>query len=434
MTFVSLAVAFCAVLAYMGFRGRVDTVGIDLGTTFSVVGYYHYGKVHIVENTDSQKNIFPSIVHYGENGVIHVGYEAVQYLSKDPKNTIFNAKRYIGRSLDDPVVAEYAKSHPYDTVSLRPEDLRDVHSIVPLSANISQYSGIGFRIHASGHPSVVSPEQVGAEILKHLLDLTAKQLGHRQVRKSNMAVPAKFAPEQRQATGAAFKTAGLKVIRTLEEPTAAAIAYDLHKRKDIHHILVYDFGGGTLDVSILYVAKGSVQVYATDGDDGLGGSDFDMCLYDYMKQRVHTALGDRRKLPSAASVMSSPTPQYMLCNPATIREAAEDVKKTLSSEKKVDFSCIEGSQEDAVFVRFEITIDDFHNSCDHLFQRGLVPITRLLDELRMDKKEIDEIVLVGGTTRIPRIKQQLREYFGKDLNDRIDPDITVAYGAAFITS
>jgi molecular chaperone DnaK (HSP70) len=192
-----------------------------------------------------------------------------------------------------------------------------------------------------------------------------------------MAVPAKFDTEQRQATGAAFKAAGLKVIRTLEEPTAAAIAYDLHKRKDIHHILVYDFGGGTLDVSILYVAKGSVQVYATDGDDGLGGSDFDMCLYDYMKKKVQAILSDKIHDSSGSFTADSslPSSNYLLCTPASIREAAEEVKKKLSSQNEVVFECIEDikdSTSPGTSVRFEITTDDFHNTCGHLFQRVLV--------------------------------------------------------------
>ena len=232
------------------------------------------------------KQIFPSIVHFGPAGTLHVGYDALPYLSSDPTNTIFNAKRFIGRSLDDPITSEYADAHPYRTVSLR--DAAKVGELnatspVPLRPDIAKYSEIGILINASGHPSIVTPEEIGAHVLRHLLMHTAKHLGHKQVRKSNIAVPAKFNAEQRykrlpaylvprlltyrlsyrvnrQATGAAFKAAGLRVIRTLDEPSAAAMAYDLHKRKDIHHILVYDFGGGTLDVSILYVAKGSVQV------------------------------------------------------------------------------------------------------------------------------------------------------------------------------
>lgn len=133
---------------------------------------------------------------------------------------------------------------------------------------------------------VVSPEQVGTEVLRFLLKVTADFLGHSQVNKAVVAVPAKFNSEQRQATGEAYKRAGLKVMRVIEEPTAAAVAYKLHKKSNIHHILVYDFGGGTLDVSLLYVAKGSVQVYATDGDETLGSSDFDLCLAKTIKNRV----------------------------------------------------------------------------------------------------------------------------------------------------
>ena len=430
MTIVSLAVGVCAVMAYMGFRGRVTTVGIDLGTTFSVVGLHRNGKVEIVKDKTSGKMIFPSIVHYASNGEVHVGYEALPYLSTDPKNTIFNAKRFIGRSLEDQDVVEYAKSHPFDVI-----DLNTATENAGGIGNISMYSQVGFKITASGHPAVISPEQVGTEVLKHLLKHTAAYLKHNRVNKAVIAVPAKFTSAQRAATGAAYKAAGLKVVRVLEEPTAAAVAYDLHKKQNIHHILVYDFGGGTLDVSILYVAKGSVQVYATDGDSSLGGSDFDMSLYAYIKRRIYEESGGKVSLDYSSSNYhrgKDADGSAIPCLASNIREEAESIKKKLTTKEAVQFQCTDENDDSQNIVSFTVTREDFERSCDHLFKRSLLPIHRLLDDLEMSVHDIDEIVLVGGSTRMPLIKKALKAFFGKSLNDEIDPDITVSYGASSV--
>ena len=259
-----LLVLACAYLAHRGFRGRVNTIGVDLGTTFSVVGVNVDNQVHIV--TDAQGHrLFPSVVSYLPDGVVVAAHEAAARLGDHPRDTIYNSKRFIGRSLADDGVLEYASSHPFTVRSV--------------GTDVSPYGQIGFQLStlATGHAtSTLSPEAVGAEVLRHLLRVTADYLGYSQVTRAVIAVPAKFNAAQRAATGAAFAAAGLKVARVMEEPTAAAVAYQLHKKRDIHHILVYDFGGGTLDVSVLYVHKGSVEVYATDGDEELGGGDFDL--------------------------------------------------------------------------------------------------------------------------------------------------------------
>jgi molecular chaperone DnaK (HSP70) len=293
-------------------------------------------------------------------------------------------------------------------------------------------------------------------VLKFLLGITADFLGHNQVNKAVIAVPAKFDANQRKATADAYKNAGLKVVRVIEEPTAAAVAYKLHKKSNIHHILVYDFGGGTLDVSILYVSKGSVQVYATDGDETLGGSDFDICLSNTIQERIESVTS---KKISHTHVQTDAFSQGMvkdLCTLSTIRIKAEEIKKQLTYNDHVEFNChlpepaedstlavssspqatsVSGSPSSIPLGPVAFTVskaEDFEKGCQHLFQRALLPVTRLLDGLEMSKDDIDEVVLVGGSTRIPLVKQQLREYFGKELNDNIDPDITVAYGAASI--
>lgn len=444
MSLALIGVAICALLAVFGFQGRVTTVGIDLGTTFSVVGMNVNGKIIIINDKDNNV-IFPSIVSYRPNGDISVGYNAMPYLISDPKNTIFNAKRFIGRSLVLDIV-EYANHHPY--------------TVDKLPVGASNFSEIGFVVASDkGTSRYISPEEVGAQVLKYLLKITSDFVGHKQVNKAVIAVPAKFNSNQRAATAMAYKLAGLKVVRVLEEPTAAAVAYNLHKNPTIHHILVYDFGGGTLDVSLLYVSKGSVQVYATDGDEMLGGSDLDMCVFDLLKNKIEK-LSHQPLHTDNPNVMSKGS-RTDLCEPASIRKKAEDIKKSLSSVDEVPFECLfteltsrsEGlhshsaGEQTSQAVQYEITDagsvaagkvsflvskSDFEVGCDHLFERGIIPIHRLLADLGMSKDDIDEIVLVGGTTRIPKVKSQLRELFGKELNDKIDPDVTVAYGAASI--
>lgn len=238
---------------------------------------------------------------------------------------------------------------------------------------------------------------------------------------------------QRKATGEAYARAGLKVVRVIEEPTAAAVAYKLHKNSNIHHILVYDFGGGTLDVSLLFVSKGSVQVYATDGDETLGGSDFDLCLLHRLESVVHVQTGQHPLVvddPVGAKKTALQSSDVEVCSVPRLHVAAERIKCALTSSESVPFQC----QLDGQVVTYHVDKEaDFEVGCGYLFDRAMAPVHRLLEELNMSKTDIDEVVLVGGSTRIPKVKAMLREFFGKEhLNDHIDPDITVAYGAASI--
>eukprot|EP00605_Chrysophyceae_sp_TOSAG23-4_P001822 GSChrysophyteH1.ASY1.ANO1.2012.1 assembled CDS len=340
----------CAILAARGYKGRVHTVGIDLGTTFSVI-----------VTDESGNRLFPSVVRFL------------------PDDTIYNAKRFIGVSLEDDGVQSYADSHPFVVTALSPL--------------------------ATGHPRLISPEAVGSRVLQHLLSVTSSFLGHSQVNRAVVAVPAKFTTDQRRATVDAYKSVGLKVARVIEEPTAAAVAYQLHKSEKVSRILVYDFGGGTLDVSILTVRKGIVEVYATDGDEHLGGSDFDLSVAEEISRLIEENSG------------------------YSVPPEAELLKIVLSGANMASFRYMGGNR--SIFETI-ISQDAFLELTKPLFERAMLPVRRLLDELNMSRGEIDEVVLVGGSTRIPRIKELLREYFGKELNDQIDPDITVAYGAASI--
>jgi molecular chaperone DnaK (HSP70) len=313
--------------------------------------------------------------------------------------------------------------------------------VIPLSSLHSNHSSFGFELPNLHHPAsessensevssknkhtfIVSPEQVGAKVLLHLKQITAKYLGHTQVNKAVIAVPAKFNAQQRAATAEAYKLAGLKVIRVIEEPTAAAVAYKLHKSETVKHILVYDFGGGTLDVSLLYVSKGAVQVYATEGDELLGGSDLDVCLVQHLRHLLADQL-------------------TTTCSQIDLIQQAESIKKQLTYQDSAAFTCDHPSSTSTSSslahntvtnpMKIVITRSDFETVCADLFDRALLPVKRLLEELNMDREDVDEVVLVGGSTRIPKVKAMLREYFNKEkLNDYIDPDITVAYGAASI--
>lgn len=409
----------CAVLAAYGFKGRVTTVGVDLGTTFSVVAMSVGDSVRVVEDIAGQKT-FPSIVAFLNGGRVAALHEALPYLQSDPENTIYNAKRFLGRSLEDSEVAQYAMSHPFRVVE---------------GSHLSNFSKVGFELSSSGHPRIVSPEQVGIAVLGALKQKTAEFLGHDQVSKAVIAVPAKFSLMQRQATAFMYKSIGWKVVRVIEEPTAAAIAYDLHKKENVHYILVYDFGGGTLDVSLLFSSHGAVQVYSTDGDDMLGGSDFDLCLYDTLRKKIEVEgdflLSEHGSKNTSADPMKSALVDVHTCTQENVLLLAEEVKIALSSTPAVNASCLD--PEDGHVVTVSVSKKEFESACDHLFQRGLLPVHRQLDSLSMRVEDIDEVVLVGGTTRIPRIKDMLRELFGASkINDKIDPDLTIAIGAASV--
>ena len=317
---------------------------------------------------------------------------------------------------NDPDIESYAKEHPFQ--------------LAPINSSLSEYSEIGFDVSENGEssnsePLLISPENVGTSILKHLLKITADFLGHSQVNKAVIAVPAKFTGPQRAATAEAFKRAGLKVVRVMEEPTAAAVAYDLHKKKEVHQILVYDFGGGTLDVSLLYVAKESVQVYATDGDDMLGGSDFDICVNHYLNRQIENIIVNNLDIPKGTGITNA-----MCDDQSFIRKGAEELKKQLSFSETAIFQCFSKSTEK--YIDIKVTRSEFEVACADIFERAMVPVERLLVDLGMKEEEVDEVVLVGGTTRIPKVKAQLKSFFKQEVNDRIDPDVTVAYGAASI--
>ena len=313
--------------------------------------------------------------------------------------------------------------------------------------------------------------------MKRLLDIAELNLGHRNVNKAVMAVPALFNSAQRQATVEAFKQAGLRVMRIIDEPTAAALAYGLDKKPNVNYILVYDFGGGTLDVSLLFVNKESVQVIATHGDDLLGGADFDQCLEGVLRRDFATVLGssgfeksnsceevvreaavvtkeeeesggdgsgpgaaDGDEVRKHEAALEARTGEVVLpCSPSNLRTLAERLKRDLSSSDNAVAKCVAspprstGQQEGCTVATVEVSKSKFETECASLLGRILQPVEDLLNEALMPREEIDEVVLVGGSSRIPAVRNALKTFFNLDhLNQEIDPDLTIAIGAASI--
>lgn len=360
MLVTSLLVSTCAVLAAFGFRGRVNTIGVDLGTTFSVVAVNEFGNVRVFSD-DMNLTLTPSAVGFSANGIT-VGREA-----RHAATRIYDAKRFIGRP--------YVKEHPY-----------------PFET-VPNGTSTGFKLNPSlGFGPSILPEDIGAIIVRRLKQIAEADLGH-AVSQAVVCVPASFDAEQIRATSIAFKRAGLKVARVMPEPVAAACAYGLHKSKG--HVLVYDFGGGTLDVSVLYVQDGSIEVVANGGDNDLGGTDLDQCL----AKKFDDCCKDRFKI-------------------------AESMKIELSVKDEVSRDCC---------GHVTISRHDFETDCGHIFQRAIDIVLSTLENAMIDIALIDEVVLVGGSSRIPKIRQQLKDALGiHKLNTDIDPDVTVAVGAASI--
>ena len=293
---------------------------------------------------------------------------------------------------------------------------------------------------------IVPPEDIGSYVVNHLKNLAIAYLGHDQLTTAIIAVPAKFNGRQKQATVSAFNKAGFKVNRIIEEPTAAALAYGLHQKPTVHHILVYDFGGGTLDVSLLYVKDGFVSVMGIEGDEHLGGSDFDHCVEGYLLDK-YDHVSTVSMVTEESLLMGLSSSQLPECASYTRLMIAEDLKKKLSAiseypEMKANFYCTEPkyvserNTETKVintYHSFSISNEEFYSTCSSVFERVLKPVERILEYSSMTSNEIDEVVMVGGTTRIPKINELLKSYLKKDnLNNHIDPDITVAVGVACI--
>ncbi|OWZ27008.1 glucose-regulated protein [Cryptococcus neoformans C23] len=368
-------------------------IGIDLGTTYSCVAIQRGGKVEIIAN-DQGNRITPSWVAFTEEERL-IGDAAKNQASNNPENTVFDAKRLIGRYFDDPDVKRDRKHWPFKIVNKEGKPM--------------------IQVSHRGDLRDFTPEEVSAMVLTKMKETAEAYLGHK-VTHAVVTVPAYFNDAQRSATKDAGTIAGLTVLRIVNEPTAAAIAYGLDRSgKQESQIIVYDLGGGTFDVSLLSIEDGVFEVLATAGDTHLGGEDFDNRVIDYLVKQY------KKK----TDVDVSKNNRAM----GKLKREVEKAKRTLSSQMstKIEIEAFEGGND----FSETLTRAKFEELNMDLFRKTMKPVEQVLKDAGVKKDEIDDVVLVGGSTRIPKIQQLLKEYFnGKEPSKGINPDEAVAYGAA----
>ncbi|KAI3987953.1 hypothetical protein MKX01_021067 [Papaver californicum] len=395
---IVLAIVLCGCLSAFTIAkeeaSKLGTViGIDLGTTYSCVGVYKNGHVEIIAN-DQGNRITPSWVSFNDDERL-IGEAAKNLAAVNPERTIFDVKRLIGRKFDDKEVQKDMKLVPYKIVN------KDGKPYIQVKVK-------------DGETKVFSPEEISAMILTKMKETAEAFLG-KKIKDAVVTVPAYFNDAQRQATKDAGVIAGLNVARIINEPTAAAIAYGLDKKGGEKNILVFDLGGGTFDVSILTIDNGVFEVLATNGDTHLGGEDFDHRIMDYFiklikKKHSKDISKDNRAL-------------------GKLRRECERAKRALSNQHQVRVE-IE-SLYDGLDFSEPLTRARFEELNNDLFRKTMGPVKKAMDDAGLQKNQIDEIVLVGGSTRIPKVQQLLKDFFdGKEPNKGVNPDEAVAYGAA----
>jgi len=366
------------------------TIGIDLGTTNSVVAIMEGGKPIVIANQEGSRTT-PSVVAFAKNGERPVGQVAKRQAVTNPINTVFSIKRFMGRRFDE--VTQEIKMFPFHVVRGENDTA---------------------RVEVEG--KLYSPPEISAMVLQKLKAAAEDYIGEK-VEKAVITVPAYFNDAQRQATKDAGQIAGLEVVRLVNEPTAAALAYGLDKKKN-ETIAVYDFGGGTFDISILEVGEGVVEVKSTNGDTHLGGDDIDQRLIEWLAAEFRKDQGidlskDRMALQR-------------------LKEAAEKAKCELSStqESEINLPFITADASGPKHLNIRLTRSKFEQLVEDIIQRTVAPCQQALKDANLEAKNIDEVVLVGGSTRIPRVQKLVEEMFGKEPHKGVNPDEVVAVGAA----
>lgn len=369
-----------------------ESVGIDLGTTYSCVGVWQNDRVEIIAN-DQGNRTTPSYVAFTETERL-IGDAAKSQAAMNAHNTIFDAKRLIGRKFTDPGVQSDMKHWPFTVVS------------GPGGTPI-------IEVEYKGEKKQFKAEEISSMVLTKMKEIAEAYLG-KEVKNAVVTVPAYFNDSQRQATKDAGAIAGLNVLRIINEPTAAAIAYGLDQKGDEKNVLIFDLGGGTFDVSLLTIEEGIFEVKATAGDTHLGGEDFDNRMVDYFLQEFK-----RRHRKDMSQNQRSLR---------RLRTACERAKRTLSSSTQAHIEI--DSLFDGIDFNSTITRARFEDLCMDYFKKCIEPCEKVLRDSKIAKNQVHEIVLVGGSTRIPKVQSMLSEFFnGKDLCKTINPDEAVAYGA-----
>jgi heat shock protein 1/8 len=366
-------------------------IGIDLGTTFSCVGIYRNGKVEVIAN-DQGNRTTPSFVSFTEEERL-IGDAAKSMASTNPKNTVYDAKRLIGRNYNDAAVQEDMKHYSYSIINKNNKPI--------------------IKVDYKNEVKEYTPEEISSMILYKMKQVAEAYLGT-EINDAVITVPAYFSDAQRQSTKDAATIAGLNCLRIINEPTAAAIAYGLDKKGKATNVLVFDCGGGTHDVSLINIDDGIIEVKATGGDTRLGGEDIDNILVSYFASEFQK----KHKLDFTSNARAM----------RRLKTACEQAKRTLSS------ASVANIEIDAIYegkdLMNSLTRAKFENLCNDIFQRTMAPVDQVLKDAKMSKSDVDDIVLVGGSTRIPKIQELLSSYFnGKELNKSINPDEAVAYGA-----
>lgn len=372
-------------------------IGIDLGTTNSVVAVMEGNDPVVIQNAEGHRTT-PSIVAFTKSGDRLVGEPAKRQAVTNPQNTIFSIKRFMGRKFDE--VSDEMTKVPYKVIKGE-NDVARVEITDP----------------ATGQQRIYSPQEISSMILQKMKKTAEDYLGE-PVKEAVITVPAYFNDAQRQATKDAGKIAGLEVKRIINEPTAAALSYGLDKKKANEKVAVFDLGGGTFDISILELGDGVFEVKSSNGDGHLGGDDFDQVLIDYLADEFQKKEGiDLRKDPMALQ---------------RLKDAGEQAKKELSSktQTEVNLPYITATAEGPKFLLETITRAKFEQLVDHLVNRTVEPCEKALKDSGFTKDDIDEVILVGGSTRIPLVQETVKKIFGKEPNKGVNPDEVVAIGAA----
>lgn len=369
-------------------------LGIDLGTTNSCMSVMEGGEPTVLENSEGKRTT-PSVVAFSKNGERLVGEAAKRQAVTNPRNTIYSVKRFMGRKYDE--VKDELKHIPYKVVR-------------------AQNGDVAIEVEVQGEKKTFTPPEISAMILSKLKSDAEMRLGE-TISQAVITVPAYFNDSQRQATKDAGRIAGLEVLRIINEPTAASLAYGLDKKKD-EKIAVYDLGGGTFDISILEIGDGVFEVKATNGDTHLGGDDWDNALMDYILNEFKTQNGmDLRNQPDAMQ---------------RIKEEAEKAKIALSSAQSFDINLpfITADATGPKHIQMTLTRAKLENICDSLIQRTIHPVNNCLRDAELSPNQVDELVLVGGMTRMPSVVEAARKIIGKQPHQGVNPDEVVSIGAA----